>query len=133
MGSNPGKTHYIGDDCPGGHWDDLPSTPRPQEQPAQVVSVNRTRLRNDLRAVLAEASGNTVVVTTNAAGGVKIIAARAYFEAMIAKMKALQETLGVVTDRKLFAQILAAADTLEEDLRLGKLHSLEDAFGETDE
>ena len=40
------------------------------------------------------------------------------------------ETLEIAMDRKLFNQILAAADTLDEDLRLGKLHSLEDAFAE---
>jgi hypothetical protein len=40
------------------------------------------------------------------------------------------ETQEIAMDRKLFDQILAAADSLEEDLRLGKLHSLEDAFAE---
>jgi len=33
-------------------------------------------------------------------------------------------------DRKLFNQILATADSLEEDVRQGKLHSLEEAFPE---
>jgi hypothetical protein len=46
------------------------------------------------------------------------------------KLESLAETLEIALDRKLFNQILAAADTLEEDLRLGKLHSLEDAFAE---
>lgn len=45
-------------------------------------------------------------------------------------MEAVVETLEIAMDRKLFNQILAAADTLEDDLRLGKLHSLEDAFAE---
>jgi hypothetical protein len=34
-------------------------------------------------------------------------------------------------DRRLFNQILAAEDALEEDLRSGKLHSVEDAFAES--
>ena len=42
----------------------------------------------------------------------------------------LVETQEIAKDRRLFNQILIAADTLEEDLRLGKLHSLEDAFAE---
>ena len=42
----------------------------------------------------------------------------------------LLETLEITRDRKLLDQLLAAADTLEEDLRLGKLHSLEGAFSE---
>ena len=40
------------------------------------------------------------------------------------------ETWEIDTDQTLFNQILATADSLEEDLRLGKLHSLEDAFAE---
>ena len=46
------------------------------------------------------------------------------------KLESVIETLEITMDRKLFNQILATADTLEEDLRLGKLHSLEEAFGE---
>ena len=46
------------------------------------------------------------------------------------KRESLDETQEIATDRKLFNQILAARDTLEEDLRLGKLHSLYDAFAE---
>ena len=33
-------------------------------------------------------------------------------------------------DRRLFQQILTAAETLEGDLRSGKLHSLKAVFGE---
>ncbi len=33
-------------------------------------------------------------------------------------------------DQKLFSQILKASATIDEDMRLGILHSFEDAFGE---
>jgi hypothetical protein len=46
------------------------------------------------------------------------------------KLESRYETQEIAMDRKLFDQILAARDTLEEDLRLGKLHSLEEAFAE---
>ena len=52
------------------------------------------------------------------------------FEEIRRRLESLVETLEIAMDRKLFNQIMAAADTLEEDLRLGKLHSLEDAFAE---
>ena len=38
------------------------------------------------------------------------------------------ETLEITSDRKLFQQIMNAAATLEDDTRLGKLHSFEEAF-----
>jgi len=46
------------------------------------------------------------------------------------KLESRFETLEVAMDQKLFNQILAAANTLEKDLRCGKLRSLEDAFAE---
>ena len=49
---------------------------------------------------------------------------------MRSDLENLIETLEIAMDRKLFNQILAAADTLETDLRTGRLHSLEDAFAE---
>ena len=46
------------------------------------------------------------------------------------KLESCFETPEIAMDRKLFNQILAGADTLEADLRSGKLRSLEDAFAE---
>jgi hypothetical protein len=40
------------------------------------------------------------------------------------------ETQEIAKDRKLFNQILAAKDTLEEDIRENRLHSIDDAFAE---
>ncbi len=39
------------------------------------------------------------------------------------------ETLEIAMDRKLSAQILRAAENLEENTRHGKLYSFEEAFG----
>jgi hypothetical protein len=43
-------------------------------------------------------------------------------------VRSLAETLEIAADRRLFVQILKAAATLKGDLRLGKLHSFEEAF-----
>ena len=40
------------------------------------------------------------------------------------------ETLEITMDAKLYGQILKVAETVDEDTRLGKLHSFEEAFGE---
>jgi len=45
------------------------------------------------------------------------------------RMRSLLETLEIMADRKLFSQILRAAETLKSDLRQGKLHNFEEAFG----
>ncbi len=53
-----------------------------------------------------------------------------YFEEILRRLRAAMETLEIATDAKLFNQILRAAETLDNDVRLGKLHSIEDAFAE---
>jgi len=60
----------------------------------------------------------------------KVVLDKKYFDQIRQQLEAVVETLEITMDRKLFNQILAAADTLDEDLRLGKLHSLDDAFAE---
>ena len=60
----------------------------------------------------------------------KVVLDKKYFDQIRQQLEALVETLEIAMDQKLFNQILAAADTLDEDLRLGKLHSLDDAFAE---
>ena len=46
----------------------------------------------------------------------------------VERMRSLIETLEITEDRKLFRQILQAAITLKDDVRVGKLHSFEEVF-----
>ena len=55
---------------------------------------------------------------------------RGYLDEILQQLQSLAETLDITADRRLFHQILAAADTLDEDLKSGKLHSIEEAFAE---
>jgi hypothetical protein len=54
----------------------------------------------------------------------------AYFKDLLERNASLVETVEISLDQKLFNQILAVADTLEKDLRSGKLDSFEEAFEE---
>ena len=98
---------------------------------AKVLEVNRSELRQHQSRWLKKARGQHVLlIKSNDADEEKVVLDRQYFDEIRRKLEGLVETLEIAMDRKLFNQILAAADTLEEDLRLGKLHSLEDAFAE---
>jgi len=44
------------------------------------------------------------------------------------ELRAAIETLEIASDQKLFQQILGSAPNLDENLRLRKLHSFEEAF-----
>ena len=97
----------------------------------EMIPVNRSELRQNQRALLKRARGRTVLlVRANDAEEERIVLDKEYFDQMQQKFESMLETLEIAMDRRLFNQILAAADTLEEDLRLGKLNSLEEAFGE---
>ncbi|MBI3668142.1 MAG: hypothetical protein HY236_18235 [Acidobacteria bacterium] len=98
----------------------------------QIITVRRTELRQHQPALLRKAKGRTVLVVKGPADAEedKYILDKQYFDQLLEKFASLVETLQIMADRKLFGQILTVADTLEEDLRLGKLHSFEEAFDE---
>lgn len=99
--------------------------------PPHSVEITRTDLRQNQRALLQKARGNTVlVVSGNDEGDAKIVADKEYFEDILRKLRAMRETLEITMDAKLYGQILKIAESVDEDTRLGKLHSFEEAFGE---
>ena len=98
---------------------------------AELLEVNRTDLRQNQSRWLKKARGKRVLlIKSSDKEDEKVVLDKQYFDEIRKNLESAMETLEIVMDRKLFNQILAAADTLDEDLRLGKLHSLEDAFAE---
>jgi hypothetical protein len=98
---------------------------------AKMIEVNRSELRQNQSALLRRAQGSSVLlIKANDESEEKVVLDKKYFDEIRQQLEAVVETLEITMDGKLFKQILAAADTLDEDLRLGKLHSLEDAFAE---
>src|SRR5580658_10913736 len=94
----------------------------------KMVPVNRTEFRDNLRAKLDQAQGFTVVeISAPKNEDERVLLDKRYFDELVNCLKSLMETLEITTDRKLFQQIRLAASTLEEDTRLGKLHSFEEA------
>jgi hypothetical protein len=97
----------------------------------RLVVVNRTDLRQKQREILDRAKGSTVlVISATDQEEEKLVVDKAYFDELVQRLSSLIETLEITTDRRLFSQILRVASNLEEDTRLGKLHSFEEAFGE---
>jgi hypothetical protein len=102
--------------------------------PEREVPVSRSELRQDQSRVLKQATGKTVVVVTSGSRkedeDTKYIVDKQYWDEVLGKIQALKDTLAITSDPKLFAQILRAGETVDEDIRLGKLHSFEEAFEE---
>ncbi|MFZ0635802.1 MAG: hypothetical protein WA755_07195 [Candidatus Acidiferrales bacterium] len=93
--------------------------------------VNRSELRQKQSATLRMARGNQVVlISAPHEEDEKLLLDKKYFDEIVQKLRAVIETLEIMSDQKLFKQIVGVAQTLEEDTRLGRLHSFEEAFGE---
>ena len=96
----------------------------------RAVRVNRSDLRQKQRENLDQAKQNTVVViSASDPQDEKLLVDKKYFDELVQRMHSLAETLEIMADQKLFAQILSAAPTLREDAKRGKLHSFEEVFG----
>lgn len=98
-----------------------------------TLRVGRSELRQNQSSILGKAKGNTVVVITSSGEEDKFVLAREYFEKLVGQLKSAAETLEITCDPKLLSKILAVSKTIDEDIRLGKLHSFEEAFGNTEE
>ena len=96
----------------------------------RAVRVNRSDLRQKQRETLNQAKQNTVVViSATDPQDEKLLVDKKYFDELVQRMHSLVETLEIMADQKLFAQILSVAPTLREDAKRGKLHSFEEVFG----
>ncbi len=97
----------------------------------QLVTVKRSDLRQHQRATLKRAKGLTVVrISASSDEDEKLVIDKEYFDELLAKLRAAVETLEITLDKRLFPRILAVERTLDEDIRLGRLSSFEEAFGE---
>jgi len=93
------------------------------------IEVNRSELRQDQSAVLKKAVGKRVVVVSGTTDDAdKYIVDKRYFEELLRQWQSAIETLEIAADVRLFNNLLRAADTIDRDLRQGKLHPFEEAF-----
>lgn len=96
----------------------------------RAIRVNRSDLRQKQRETLNQAKQNTVVViSASDPQDEKLLVDKKYFDELVQRMRSLVETLEIMADQKLFAQILSAAPTLREDAKRGKLYSFGEVFG----
>jgi hypothetical protein len=95
----------------------------------KTIAVNRSQLRQDQSSVLKKATGERVVVVNGTTDDAeKYIVDKKYFEELLKQWRSAVETLEIAADVRLFNNLLRTADTIDRDLRQGKLHTFEEAF-----
>jgi len=97
----------------------------------RAVRVNRAQLRQKQRETLNRAKDSTVVVVSAAnEKDEKMVLDKKYFDELVQRLRSAAETLDIIADHKLFAQILRTGGNLKKKALSGKLHSFEEAFRE---
>jgi hypothetical protein len=95
----------------------------------ETIKVNRSELRQNQSKIFRQARGRRVIQVTGwNEEDEKYVVDKRYFDDLLRKLRATVETLEVTSDPKLFSQVLRAADTIDDNARLGKLHSFAEAF-----
>ena len=95
----------------------------------KAIRVNRSELRQEQSSVLRKAVGQRIVVIgATPDDDEKYIVDRKYFDRLLDEWHSARETLEIATDVRLLNNLLSAADTIDEDLRRGRLKAFEDAF-----
>ena len=97
------------------------------------ITVRRSQLRQDQSSVLRKATGeHVVIVSATSEDEEKYIVDKHYFEDLLKQLRSAIETLEITADTRLFANLLEASETIDEDLRLGKLYNFEEVIEEDD-
>jgi hypothetical protein len=97
----------------------------------ETVQTNRTQLRQGQNAILKKAKGRTIVVVkARGREDEKCVLDKRYFDEILESLQSVLETLQITANPRLFNQLLRAGKTIDNDVRSGKLHSFEKAFGD---
>jgi hypothetical protein len=97
----------------------------------ETIKVNRSQLRKNQSKLFRRAQGRRIIQVTGwSEEDEKYVVDKRYFDDLLKKLWATVETLEITADPKMFAQILRAAETIDENARSGRLHSFAEALGQ---
>jgi hypothetical protein len=97
----------------------------------QKVRVSRSQLRQNQSKIFKQARGRRVIeVTAWDEEDEKYVVDKRYFNHLLHTLRSTLETLEITANQKLFGQLVQAANTIDTEVRSGKLHSFEEAFGQ---
>src|SRR5882762_6507406 len=100
------------------------------QTPAVTVrKVSATSLRGRLKTYMNAAKGDKVVLIENRRQESKYLVDKEWLDALVRERESVLATLEVLADRELTNRLLKLAETIDEDVRSGRLHTREEVFG----
>jgi hypothetical protein len=95
-----------------------------------VKKVSATRLRSRLKGFMKEAKGGKVVLIENRRQEPKYLVDKEWLDTLMRERESILATLEILANRDLTNRLLKLAETMDEDVRSGELHTMEEVFGE---
>lgn len=89
-----------------------------------------TEFRKHFKAYLKKARGGSVVLVENRRQDPKYIVDKEWFDNLMRDVRSTMATREILADRKLTERLLNLSTTIDEDLRAGRLHTMEEVFGQ---
>jgi len=96
-----------------------------------VKKVSATTLRGGLKGHMKQARGGKVLLIENRRQDSKYLVDKDWLDALMRERESILATLEILADRELTTRLLKLAETVDEDVRAGRLHTIETLFGET--
>jgi PHD/YefM family antitoxin component YafN of YafNO toxin-antitoxin module len=94
-----------------------------------VTKVSATSLRGRLKTYMNAAKGGKVVLIENRRQESKYLVDKDWLDTLVRERESILATLEVLADRELTNRLLKLAETIDEDVRAGRLHTMEEVFG----
>ena len=94
-----------------------------------VREVSATKLRDRFRQYTKQAKRKKVILIHNRRQESKYLVDKEWLDKMIREHESLLATLEVLSDPELTKRLLKLGQTIDGDVRAGRLHSMEEVFG----
>lgn len=94
-----------------------------------VKEVSATRLRDHFKRYVKEAKDKKVILIRNRRQDAKYLIDKEWFDKIILEHESVLATLEVLANPELTDRLLRLGKTIDDDVKAGRLHSMEEVFG----
>jgi PHD/YefM family antitoxin component YafN of YafNO toxin-antitoxin module len=95
----------------------------------RIKKVSASEFRDHFRDCAEEATGDRVVLIENRQLEPKYLVDKKWFDALMRERESVLATVEILADSELTARLLKLAKTVDDDVRVGRFHTLQEVFG----
>jgi PHD/YefM family antitoxin component YafN of YafNO toxin-antitoxin module len=95
-----------------------------------VTRVSATKFRERFKDFAGQAKGDKVILVVNRRQEPKYLVDKEWLDALMSERESVLATLEILADRQLTSRLRKLAKRIDADVRAGRLHTMEEVFGE---